>query len=432
MASNRRLVRCSLIDPDSPAEGQSYGGPRAHRPGDCVPSTAGMSERSRFRGELIEDPDVPATLKDRWDELAVARGRPFCGPAWTLAWWRNARPRGALLRIVAVWDGDELVGILPFFSDPIRGGLSRYRLLASKTSAHVEPLARAGLEREVATEAARVLSSPGLRPDVVSFPGISAASPWPSLLQASWPDHAAWLHRGPGMPAPRLTLAGRSYQEWFSGLSRHRRAEFRRRRRRLDEQGAVARLIDTSDGVVAGLKEFAALHYERWSRRGGSGALDPGIEAMLAEVALELVPSLRFRLWSIEVDGRSISSSVFVAAGGEVSYWLGGFDAGWAQYGPAIETVRAALEHAWSVGDRVVDFGPGGQHYKYTFADGQSIVEPVDLVPRTSHHARARIQLAPEHVWTRMRAVRYEAFRNLSPGSQQRLKAVRARIRRQP
>jgi CelD/BcsL family acetyltransferase involved in cellulose biosynthesis len=231
------------------------------------------------------------------------------------------------------------------------------------------------------------------------------------------------------MPAPRLTLEGRTYEDWFMGLSRHRRAEFRRRLRRLEERGAVARLIDTSDEVAAGLEDFAALHYERWRPRGGSGVLNPRIERMLAAAALELVPSLRFRLWSIEVESRPISSLVFVAAGGELSYWLGGFDPGWATYAPAIETVRAALEHAWAVGDRVVDFGPGGQHYKYTFADGEDIVAPIDLAPRTSAYLRARIRLAPEHLWTEMKAVRYEAFRRLSPGVQQRMKAVRRRLR---
>lgn len=383
-----------------------------------------------LRGELIDSADVPGVLRDRWDSLAVARARPFSSPAWMLAWWQHARPPGTVLRIVAVWDGDELAGILPFFAERSRG-IIRFRLLASTTSAHVEPLARIGSEPEVAFVAAEVLSTADVRPDVISLHGVSAASPWPTLLQGSLAARGGvWIHRGSGMPAPHLTLEGRTYEEWFTGLSGHRRAELRRRRRRLEERGAVARLVEASDATVAGLREFARLHYQRWDPRGGSGVLDPRIEAMLASAALELVPSLRFRLWSIEVSGRSISSSVFVAAGGGLSYWLGGFDAGWAEYGPAIETVRAALEHAWNVGDRKVDFGPGGQRYKYTFADGEDIVEPIDLVPRTSRYLRARVQLAPEQISSQMMALRHEAFRRLPPGVQQRAKAVRSRLHR--
>jgi CelD/BcsL family acetyltransferase involved in cellulose biosynthesis len=150
---------------------------------------------------------------------------------------------------------------------------------------------------------------------------------------------------------------------------------------------------------------------------------------MLAEAALELAPA-RFRLWSIDIDGRPISSLLFVAAGGTVSYWLGGFDPRWAALGPAIETVRAALEHAWALEDRLMDFGPGGQQYKYTFADSEDAVAQVDLLPRTSRFLRTRISLAPEYAVTRMKAFRHDAVRRLSPGMQQRLKAIRGRLRR--
>jgi CelD/BcsL family acetyltransferase involved in cellulose biosynthesis len=382
-----------------------------------------------LRAELIESPDVAEGLRDRWDSLAVACARPFSSPAWMLAWWRHVRPAGAVLRIVAVWDGDELAGILPFFAERSRG-IIRFRLLASTTSAHVEPLARPGSEPEIASAAAQVLSTAADRPDVISLHGMSTASPWPILLHRSFAARGgASLHRGSRMPAPHLSLEGRTYEGWFAGLSRHRRGEFRRRRRRLEERGAVARLVEAPDEMVTGLSAFSTLHHQRWDPRGGSGALDPRIEAMLASAALELVPSSRFRLWSIEVSGRSISSSVFVAAGGELSYWLGGFDEAWAEYGPALETVRAALEHAWAVGDRTVDFGPGGQRYKYTFADGEDIVEPVDLVPRTSRYLRARLQLAPEQISSRAMALRHDAFRRLPPGVQQRAKAFRAQLR---
>jgi CelD/BcsL family acetyltransferase involved in cellulose biosynthesis len=120
-----------------------------------------------LRGELIESPDVSGVLRDGWDSLAVACARPFSSPAWMLAWWRHVRPPGAVLRIVAVWDGDELAGILPFFAERSRGVI-RFRLLASATSAHVEPLARPGSEREIASVAAEVLSTAGIRPDVIS------------------------------------------------------------------------------------------------------------------------------------------------------------------------------------------------------------------------------------------------------------------------
>jgi CelD/BcsL family acetyltransferase involved in cellulose biosynthesis len=391
---------------------------------------ATSSGDGRVRGDVLDSPDLPADVRDAWDALAVARARPFSSPAWMLAWWRHARPARSVLRIVTVHRGDELVGILPFFAEPIDRRVVRYRLLASMTAAHVEPLARIGYEREVADAAVVALASDPIPPDVVSMDGVSTVSAWPSYLRRNWPGGSAWLHRGPPMPAPRLWLSGRTYDEWFAGLSRRRRSEFRRRRRRLEERGATVRMAASTAEAVSGLGAFATLHYERWRRRGGSRALDRPTEAMLAEVAEELLASQRFRLWSIEVEGQVVSSAIFLGAGGEVSYWLGAFDEAWSAQGPALEIVRAALEHAWEVGDRVVDFGPGGQRYKYTFADEQDAVGRVDLVPRSGGYVRARARLAPEHAWSELRSVRYEAFRRLSPGVQQRVKAARARLLR--
>lgn len=389
-----------------------------------------VTVRHVLAGDVLESAEFPDRVRAEWDALAVARARPFSAPSWMLAWWRHARPAHAVLRIVTVRRAGELMGILPFFAERVDRRLVRYRLLASMTAAHVEPLARIGHEREVAETAAAVLASDHLPADVLSLDGMSNASPWPSLLGRHWPAADVWVHRSSPMPAPRLSLAGRTYNEWFAGLSRRRRSEFRRRRRRLEERGAAVRLAESIAEARAGLRAFAALHYERWRARGGSGVLDPQIEAMLAEVAEELLESERFRLWSIETEGRTISSAIFLAAGGEASYWLGGFDETWSAYGPALETVRAALEHAWRIGDRMIDFGPGGQRYKYTFADRQDFVGRVDLVPKSSRYLRARARLAPEHIWGDLLAARYEAFRRLPPGVQQRVKAVRAALHR--
>ena len=68
-----------------------------------------------LRVELIEDEKGLAPFVAEWDALAVARARPYCAPAWQLAWWRHARPTSALLRAVVVLEQDRLVGIVPLY-----------------------------------------------------------------------------------------------------------------------------------------------------------------------------------------------------------------------------------------------------------------------------------------------------------------------------
>jgi CelD/BcsL family acetyltransferase involved in cellulose biosynthesis len=148
--------------------------------------------------------------------------------------------------------------------------------------------------------------------------------------------------------------------------------------------------------------------------------LNPRVEAMLEDAAEELVRDERVRVWTIAVDNEVISSQIFIAAGGEVAYWLGGFDDAWSKLGPSIQTVLRALEHAWSVGDSRLDLGAGAQEYKYSFADGQDVLEWVTIAPRAPRYPLTRLQLMPKHARERF------ALR-LNPETRKRLRKALSR-----
>src|SRR5207249_4272265 len=150
--------------------------------------------------------------------------------------------------------------------------------------------------------------------------------------------------------------------------------------------------------VADGVRSFARLHRSRWDPRGGSAVLNPGVERMLEAAAPALGPS-RLRLHLTLLDGRPISAHVFVAAGGEVSYWLGGFDDSVAREHPSMLTLLAALEGAWDHGDARFDFGGGAQPYKFRFAEDQDILRWVTLVPRDGRYLRTRLGLVPKHMY---------------------------------
>jgi CelD/BcsL family acetyltransferase involved in cellulose biosynthesis len=317
-----------------------------------------------------------------------------------LAWWRHVAPPGAELRVVVTTEGARLVGIAPFFVDRGHGGLNRYRLLASGTAMPIEPLARPGCERLAAQAFASQLAAASPPVQVLVLEGIPSTSPWPGLLARAWPGNdQPWVHLDYTRRAPTLSLAGRTHPEWMASRGRHFRKHMGRDRRQLESRGAVFRLAATPDEVEAGLRSFGPLHHARWDRRGGSNVLTPRVEAMLVDAGRQMVGDGRFRLWTIEMDGRPISSHVFLEAGGEVAYWLGAFDESWSELGPSMQAILAALEHAWAEGGHRMDFGPGGQPYKYRFADGEDVLNWVTLVPRGPGFGRARIQLLPKHAY---------------------------------
>ena len=334
-------------------------------------------------------------VSEEWDRLAVAAARPYCAPAWMLAWWRHVAPPDAELCTVVARAEGELVAIAPFFGDR-RRGLSRWRLLGSGTSSRREPLSRPGLEAEVATAFGRAIAEAKSPPDLIVLEDTPADSPWPRLLAGAWPGQPAWSRVDWTTPAPTLGLRGRTYDAWFGSKSSSFRKQMRRVGRQLEERGGSCRLSTAGD-LAADLRAFATLHHARWQSRGGSLALDPRVEAMLLDVASSLPPS-RFRLWSTEVAGETISSHLFLAAGGEVSYWLGGFDEAWAAQQPAMQTILAAIADALERGEARLDLGPGRAAYKDRFADGEDLLQTVTLVPRRARYRRVRATLVPDHL----------------------------------
>jgi CelD/BcsL family acetyltransferase involved in cellulose biosynthesis len=369
-----------------------------------------------LRHEILTDPVELQEVGSQWDSLAVACARPFCAPAWMLAWWRHVAPADAKLRTIVVLEGDELVGIAPFFALSDRIGLVRYRMLGSRTSARLEPLARRGAERLVAEAVAVALVRASPNPGVIVFEGIPTTSVWPELLGDLWPGQSRpYRRRAYPTLAPVLGLGGRTFDEWYESRPSHFRQEVRRRRRRLDEQGAVFSMAQTKEEVTASLESFSLLHHQRWEGRGGSAVLSPQVEAMLRDAGRHLVDEGRLRLWSIEIDGAVISSQLFVAAGGEVAYWLGGFDRRYARLGPSIQGVLQAVRDAWKRADVRLDLGAGPQDYKYSFADGQDVLEWVTLAPRTRRYPLTRLQLVPNHL-------RETVSKRLSPESREKLR----------
>ncbi len=374
-----------------------------------------------LRGRLLDEIGAIADVRRGWDALAVAAGRPFCAPGWMLAWWKHVAPPRARLRVVPVYDGSELIGIAPFFSSRTRGGLVQFRMLGSRTSVRLEPLAAKGRESEVASTVGAILSAVSPKPDLVVFEGVPTRSPWPGLFaDAMAGSGKPFKHRAYPTIAPTLGLEANDYEEWFASKPSHFRQEARRRRRRLEERGAAFRLAQTVDEAGEGLDAFYRLHHSRWKSRGGSGVLDARVEAMLRDVAVDLVDDARFRVWTIAVGDEVISSQIFIAAGGEVAYWLGGFDESWSKLGPSIQTVLKALEHAWSVGDKRLDLGAGAQDYKYSFADGQDVLEWVTIAPRAMRYPLTRLQLFPKHVRERVSL-------RLNPETRERLRQALTR-----
>jgi CelD/BcsL family acetyltransferase involved in cellulose biosynthesis len=373
--------------------------------------------------QVITEIEDLRPVERRWDELAAGVRAPYCAPVWMLSWWRHCAMADDMLRVIVVRDDADVIGIGPFVANR-RRGIARYSLLAGTVSFPTEPLAVPQHRDVVARSLARTLSRIDPRPDVVVLDGAPTTSRWTDLLAHAWrADHKRpHVQRTRALPAPALRFQGRSYEEWLTSKSSNFRQQMGRFRRRLERKGAAFRLATDPTEIEEGLKAFVALHDCRWRRRGGSNLLRPGLHEMLRDVATEFGDPDRFRLWLLEVDGKTICTQIFVQAGGELAYWNGGFDERWEGDRPALQTILAAIEHAARVGDTRVSFGGGGHEYKYRFADHEDVLEWTSILPTTARYPLVRMSLAPDDL-------RRVISNHMSDATKRRMKGLARRRR---
>src|SRR5262249_2232965 len=108
--------------------------------------------------------------------------------ACVMAWWRHLSPPGAEPRVVVVRDGEQLVGLAPFYVYGRRWGGGRdLRLPGIELAGRLAPLAVPGRERVVAQALGSTLANSNLRPNLLTLEGMPLSSDWPAAIRTAWP-----------------------------------------------------------------------------------------------------------------------------------------------------------------------------------------------------------------------------------------------------
>jgi len=337
--------------------------------------------------EIVQSLAGLELLRVEWEALALAASRPYALPAWLLAWWTCMRPRHARLRVVVVRDGDDVIGIAPFY---VEG--SRYALLGGELASNIEPLARAGREREVADAVAGALATAHPRPSAVELTLQGDAPDWPGLLSGAWPGHEPWQSASSSTAAPAVSLDGLDFDGWLQTKSSSFRRWTRQGRRRIDAAGATFRLADETT-LERDVRRLLELHHVR--REGRGTALDgPGLEQMLVNAGRELLPAGHFRLLCLDAGEKTVGAQLLIAAGTEVAGWNGGFDASYSKWSPAMHILIEGIRDAAERGEARFDLGPGDQAYKHRLADGDRQLCSRVLLPHGRGYPLARTRFA--------------------------------------
>ena len=353
------------------------------------------SPKPALRALVVEREEELTPYLGAWDALASAAGRPFCTPAWMLAWWREGRTGDARLRVVLVLNpSGELVGVGPFFAQVGRLRLAEYRLLGAGFSHRIGPLARRGREREVAATIATALAAATPRPASVVFEGLDATDRWPELVAVGWPGRRRpRVRTDVTMDAPTIALDA-DYDAWMDRRERKFRKEARRTARRLEEDGVHGRVSADEDAVAA----LACLHEARWAGRGGSN-VGPEAQRVIAAAARALGDDEgRLAVVLLEGPDGPVAAELVLRAGDVVAFWGGGFDPEWARHAPGTQAMLVALEAAAGRGVCEADLGGGAHDYKRRLADRNRPLAWRTVFPPGSRAPLIAVRLAPKHL----------------------------------
>lgn len=300
-------------------------------------------------------------LEKEWDALAdeVAPGQPFHRHAFIRVWLDNFAP-GADVRVVLQRDAHgQLTAALPLVRQ-------RSRLYGVP----VRELSAAGNEHSCRFDL--LAKDPGLAaPAILSH--LLATRDWDVLRLVDVPERgAAWrLHASAearGLPhgtwesllSPTIFLAS-SWEEFQGRISSKFRANVRRRRRKLEERGAVTYERYTGGPELAArLEEGFALEASGWKgERGSAMGQSPQTRGFYTELAREAAARGELVLSFLRLDGRAVAFHFALAR--ERRYFLlkPGYDETLGECSPGQLLMEEVLKDCTARGDLEFDFlGP--------------------------------------------------------------------------
>lgn len=358
--------------------------------------------------------DELAGVEDAWRRLARTSGNPFMGPDWTLAWWRCAAPERGRLAVGVAMAGEDLVGIAPCYTPGGSLPAGRLQMLGLRTGQMLEPLARPGMEPEVAGALGTAFLDHGT--SSLELEWINAYSPWPERLARHSGAGGEWrVLQHFAIPSPVVELTEGGYEHWLSTRSKSLRKDISRRARRFSEAGGDISRVSPRDAGPA-LESLVRLNRERWASLGRPPTISPAMERLLLHEGRRLTDAGVLALWDVRCEGRSIGIEAALTAGRRVSLWQGGFDPDWSRLAPSRLAIAAVIEHASAGETTEVDLGPGAQAYKEQLATAIRQVRRVTLIRRDARYPLTWTRLAPRRARERIGA-------RIPPALRERIKA---------
>ena len=306
----------------------------------------------------ISDPSELPRLAEPWDALAELDPTPFSLHAWYSAWWDGYGSEREL-RLCTVWDGRELVGLLPLCA---RDG--RLEAMANEESCVVRPLARdaealALLARAAAHERYELLEIRRLPEGDAAIEALAAAARSARSFSVVEPDITSPIVDTTGT-LDAYRAATRS--KWHKNLRRLYRKLVR-------DHGGRVRLIEAPGDLDGELAAGFEVESSGWKREAGTAILTrPENEAYYRSLARRFHDRGELRLSSISVDGRMIAWDFGILHGNRLYSPKSGYLEEFRQLAPGLVLELATIERCFELGVEAHELLGSDEAYKLRFS----------------------------------------------------------------
>ncbi|MGH9797749.1 MAG: GNAT family N-acetyltransferase, partial [Candidatus Polarisedimenticolia bacterium] len=232
-----------------------------------------------LRTEVVTDAAGLEGLAAEWERLAVAAGleHPFLTHAWARTWW-ECFGAGRRPHVLVVREGQETVALAPLMACTRRICGVPARAIASMHNEHTPRFDLLVARRADEAYAAiwdRLLAARADW-DLLEIAPVPAASPTLTALLALATRDGCRTGTWQGAPSPYVPLGG-GWDALLRDLSHNRRAQMRKRLRRLERLGPVDLEVITVGPVVdEALEEGLRMEADGWKGRAGTAILCRG------------------------------------------------------------------------------------------------------------------------------------------------------------
>lgn len=319
--------------------------------------------------------DEAAALQPAWDALVErTSGDLFASFDWCAVWWRHYGSKRKL-HVFAAFDGDNLVAVLPLFSETRWAGLVPVRVVRLVGCDHSVTTCGFAIDAERVTEFVR---------GVVEQ--LSATTKWDLIQLGPLPSYqqhvsevVAAFHEAAGVARAEIDdqrhgeqmlidLPG-DFDAYLQALPRNERRGTQRRARKLDEEHGMATAVTGTNGDAgAAFDRLVDMHQRQWTAVGDLGHFCdwPGASAFHRDMLAAQSRHGRCHFVELRSGEKLLATQYEYRFGPRMHAVLTArsIDEQWGQYSPGKLVHMASVENAIGAGCRIIDDMRGRYEYK--------------------------------------------------------------------